>query len=95
MNIRLTELAIGDLTDARDHYRAVDADLAQGFLDQFDRVLERLDMFPNGAPPVDGFTDVRRARMRQFPYGVFYRRDGDEILILRVLHARRDAVDLG
>lgn len=91
MTLRLTELAIGDLTEARDHYRAIEKDLERRFLDQLDRVMDRLVMFPNGAPPVDGFPGVRRARMRQFPYGIFYRPQGDDILILRVVHTRSDA----
>lgn len=33
------------------------------------------------------------ARMRSLPYGIFYRLDGDDILILRVPHLRRDGPD--
>ncbi len=95
MTVRLTEPAVGDLTESRDHYRAIGEDLEQRFFDQLDLVVDRLLTFPNGAPPVDGFPGVRRARMRQFPYGVFYRLDGDDILILRALHTRRDASDVG
>lgn len=29
--------------------------------------------------------------MRRFPHGVFYRLDGDNILVVRVLHSRRNA----
>jgi len=95
VTVRLTELAIGDLGEIRDHYHAIGEDLEYRFLDQLDRVTNRLIAFPKGAPPVDGFPGVRRARMRRFPYGVFYRLDGDDILILRVLHTRRDASDVG
>ncbi|MFZ2965185.1 MAG: type II toxin-antitoxin system RelE/ParE family toxin [Rhodoglobus sp.] len=95
MTVRLTEPAFGDLAETREHYRAIGGDLEQRFFDQLDLVVDRLITFPNGAPPVDGFPGVRRARMRQFPYGVFYRLDGDDILILRVLHTRRDASDVG
>lgn len=94
MTVRLTEAAVGDLADARDHSRATGGDLEQRFLDHLDLVIDRMLAFPHGAPPVDGFAGVRRARMRQFPYGVFYRLDGDDILILRILHTRRDASDV-
>ena len=33
---------------------------------------------------------LRRARMRQFPYGVFYRPGTDDLVIVRVLHTRQD-----
>lgn len=92
MTVRLTERAVVDVAAARNHYRAIDEDLGRRFLDQFDGVMDRLAMFPNGAPPVDGFPDVRRARMRQFPYGVFYRNDQGDILVIRVLHTRGDTL---
>lgn len=95
MTLRLTELAVDDLTAAHEHYHAINEELGRRFLDQLDRSMDRLVMFPNGAPPVDGFPGVRRARMRQFPHGVFYRLDHDGVLVLRVLHTRRDSVDLG
>lgn len=94
MTVRLTGLAASDLSEIRGYYRAIGEDIERRFLDQFDIVVERLLSFPRGAPPVDGFPDVRRARMRPLPYGIFYRLDGDDILILRVLHTRRDASDL-
>ncbi len=94
MTVRLTARAISDLTDARDHYESIDDALAERFLDQVDIAVERLLAFPHGAPPVEGFPDVRRARLRRFPYGVFYRVDEAGILILRVLHTRRDRGDV-
>jgi len=94
VTVRLTGLAVSDLSEIRDYYRARDNDAEHRFLDQLDLVVERLLSFPRGAPPVDGFPDVRRGRMRPFPYGIFYRLDGDDILILRVLHTRRDASNL-
>jgi plasmid stabilization system protein ParE len=87
-------LAVEDLVAARDHYLEIDPELAEGLRAELDRVLERLAMFPNGAPPVQGFPGVRRARMRRFPYGVFYRLDDEQILVLRVLHSKRDVTEL-
>ena len=65
MTVRLTELAVSDLAETRDHYRAIGDDLEHRFLDELDLVMDRLLTFPNGAPPVDGFPGVRRARMRR------------------------------
>jgi toxin ParE1/3/4 len=91
--VRFTRLATTDLLDARDAYAEKDPDLAIRFVDHLDVVIDRMRTFPLGAPPVDGFPGVRRARMRLFPYGIFYRVD-DGILVLRVLHTRRDVDDL-
>ncbi len=91
MRIRLAPLAASDLAGIRDYYRDISEELEFQFLDQLDVAMDRLRIFPNGAPPVEGFPGVRRARLRQFPYGMFYRLDGDDILVLRVLHSRRQS----
>lgn len=92
MRIRLTARAVVDLESARDYYFAVDPELGHRFLSDLDAAMERLETFPAGAPPVEGFADLRRARLRHFPSGIFYQRSpsGDGLLVVRVLHARRD-----
>lgn len=90
MTIRLTRLAAEDLETAHAHYDSVDPDLGRRFVADLDLVMERLQTFPHGAAPVEGFPGLRRARMRQFPYGVFYRPGTDDLVIVRVLHTRQD-----
>ncbi|TQK71446.1 type II toxin-antitoxin system RelE/ParE family toxin [Nocardioides sp. SLBN-35] len=92
MTVRLTTLAAADLEEIVEHYDEHASGLGAEFLQSFDRVIERLQMFPDGAPPVDGLPGVRRVRVRRFPYGVFYRAARGDVLLLRVLHARRDVV---
>lgn len=89
MKIRFVSRAVNDLEATLRHYGELGTDLRPRFRVDFDAALERLVMFPNGAPPVEGFPGLRRARMRRFPYGIFYRPDAEELLILRVLHAIR------
>jgi toxin ParE1/3/4 len=90
VRIVLGEHAVDDLRRARDHYAAIAPALSDDFALAFDAVVERIRMFPHGAPPVDGLPGLRRARMSRFPYGVFYR-DGDEtVIVVRVLHNVRD-----
>jgi plasmid stabilization system protein ParE len=36
------------------------------------------------------FSDVRRLNLADFPYGLFFFLHGDEIVVLAVLHHRRD-----
>ncbi len=90
MRIVLGENAVDDLRRARDHYAAIDPALSDGFADAFNAVVERIRTFPHGAPPVDGFPTLRRARMRRFPYGVFYVDTDERLIVLRVLHNARD-----
>lgn len=90
VRIALGEHAVDDLRRARDHYGAIDSALSDEFARAFDVVVERIRVFPHGAPPVDGFPRLRRARMRRFPYGVFYRDTNEAVIVLRVLHNARD-----
>ena len=91
VKIVLGEHAVDDLRRARDHYSAIDPTLSDDFAHAFDVVVERIRTFPHGAPPVDGFSGLRRARMRRFPYGVFYRDTDETVIVVRVLHNARDA----
>jgi len=95
VNVRFSALAVADLEEAHDYYLEVNPALGDRFLDDLDTAIERLAMSPAGAPPVEGFDAVRRARMRHFPYGIFYRHSPaeNELLVVRVLHTRRNAAD--
>lgn len=92
VRVVLGEHAVDDLRRARDHYAAIDPALSDDFALAFDDVLERIRIFPHGAPPVDGFPGLRRARMRRFPYGVFYRDTDETMTVVRLLHNARDTV---
>lgn len=82
---------MADLHEARDRYEQLDAEMAAACVQAFGRVVDRLALFPRSGTPVEGFADVRRARLLRFPYGVFYRvGHPDEVRVLRVLHERRD-----
>nr|WP_256840240.1 type II toxin-antitoxin system RelE/ParE family toxin [Ornithinimicrobium sp. HY1745] len=97
MRIILTQHAVTDIAEARDHYAAIAPHLSLRFVEDIDAAFERMTMFPRGAPPVEGFDELRRARMRQFPYGIFYQVAND-LLVVRVLHTRRhhpDAISAG
>jgi toxin ParE1/3/4 len=90
VNVVLRPEAVDDLQAALRYYAEIDADLARGFLEEFDLLIERLQMFPRSGRPVEQVSEVRRGRLRRFPYGVFYRLTDDNIRILRVLHSARD-----
>ena len=92
VRVVLGEHAVDHLRRARDRYAAIDPALSGDFALGFDAVVERIRIFPHGAPPVDGLPGLRRARMRRFPYGVFYRDTDETMIVVRVLHNARDTV---
>ena len=94
VTVVLGEHAVDDLRRVRDRYAAIDPALSDEFALAFDAVLERIRIFPHGAPPVDRFPGLRRARMRRVPYGVLYRDTDETMTVVRVLHNARDTVHL-
>ena len=94
MKIVLTPQAVTDIEKAVDYYRDIDHELRACFLDDIDAAIAQIMAFPKGSPPVEGFEDLRRTRMRQFPYGFFYQQTQiSELLVVRVLHSRRHHPD--
>lgn len=49
----------------------------------------RILQFPQSGAPDSAQEDIRRVMFNRFPFALVYRVDGDEILILAVMHERR------
>lgn len=91
MRIELQPAAVDDARAARRYYDAAQPSLGEEFLNELDRLFARLSEFPLSSQSVEGYEDVRRARVRRFPFAVFYRTDGlDQIDVLRIVHTARD-----
>ena len=80
--------AEADLAAAKRWYDERRGGLGTDFLLCVEEALERVRRNPEVYPVVH--KDVRRATVRRFPYGLFYRVVGPEIVILGVFHGRRD-----
>ena len=77
-----------DLRRAVRWYEAQQPGLGREFLVQADAVLDRVSDNPVQYQVI--YRNVRRAIMRKFPYGVFYRIDGADIVVFAVVHLHRD-----
>ena len=80
--------AEADLANARDWYERQRAGLGAEFLLCVEEVLERIGRTPEMYMMVHH--DVRRALTRRFPYAVYYRIAGNDVVVLGILHTRRD-----
>ena len=80
--------AEADLANARSWYERQRAGLGAEFLLCVEEVLERIDRTPEMYRVV--YHDVRRALTRRFPYAVYYRMAGNTVVVLGILHTRRD-----
>ncbi len=76
-----------DLRDAREWYSEQQPGLDKAFRFEVERVVEQISTNPRLYPIVRA--DVRRAITNRFPYKIFYRERGEEILVLAVRHHSR------
>ena len=81
-------LAEADLDDAARWYDEEHPGLSQSFLSDVDRTLARIRDRPLQFPAVA--SDVRRALLHTFPYAVYFRASEDNLVVLAVLHLRRN-----
>ncbi len=63
-------------------------DLDLHFKQDLDETLLRIERFPSGYAAIR--QDVRKANLHRFPYTIFFRLRGDELLVVAVLHHARD-----
>jgi len=77
-----------DLLEAREWYEQQRRGLAEAFVDRVDEMFSRIREFPELYAVV--LRDVRRGKLRKFPYVVYYRVLADRIEVIGVLHGSRD-----
>ena len=80
--------ARSEITDAKKWYDAEAPELGIRFHHEVDSVVRRIASNPLQFPVV--YNDLRRARLRRFPYQVFFRVLADSIYVIARFHGRRD-----
>jgi plasmid stabilization system protein ParE len=84
----ITPEAEEDLAEAKATYERKREGLGEGFILCVEAALDHIRRVPTAATEV--YPGVRRAVVRRFPYGVFYRVDSDQIAVLAVYLSKRD-----
>jgi len=89
----LTIEAEADLDEAAQWYESrsvgLGIDLIAKTRDTFVRIADNPELYPIVLYPIV-HEDIRRAPVRRFPYGVFYRPKSDRIEVVGIFHDRRD-----
>src|SRR5438046_2962523 len=80
--------AEGDLLAARNWYEQQQPGLGDTFLDAVRAVLIRIELMPEMYAIV--FRGTRRAKLRIFPYLIYYRALADVAEVVAVFHGSRD-----
>ena len=69
-----------------------DIELAQDFIAGFRQRLERIQRFPHSGALVTGFDvpfDIRRAKLKRFPFHIFFTVRETEVIIIAIAHEKR------
>ena len=80
--------AEADIAEAYRWYEDQQPELGADFLLALDTTFQLIRQNPNLYPKL--YKDIRRVLIRRFPYGIFYLEEEDRVVVLAVLHARRD-----
>jgi len=87
MRIRFLGVAQREVDDATAWYDEREEDLGRDFLDELDRVIRRIKLFPSASTEID--PGIRRCLLARFPYGVVYGIDEDLVVVIAVAHLHR------
>jgi toxin ParE2 len=87
VTVRFLEVARAELREAVRFYEAQRSGLGAEFRDEVRSTLERVKRFPEAWQILSANT--RRCRTRRFPYGIIYRFQSAEILVVAIAHLHR------
>lgn len=87
MVVEFRPAAAADLEEASDWYEAKKLGLGIEFLESVRAALDAIVKNPNQYPVL--YRNTRRALVKRFPYGIFYRIIKDRILVIACMHGRR------
>jgi plasmid stabilization system protein ParE len=87
MSVRLLESAQAELDDAIAWYASQAPGLGDAFLIEALKTIKLIEQYPKAWHPLT--QQIRRCRLRRFPYSVVYAQDGSDLLVVAVAHQHR------
>ena len=88
MKPRFTSRAHQDVDEAMGYYCKINRQLAADFHTAVDAAAQAIQSRPMACPRAS--TELRRYMMSHFPYGIFYQVRPMDIVVVAVIHAKRD-----
>lgn len=88
MRVRVLSCAERELVEAVDHYNEERPGLGYEFAEEVQLALDRVRSFPEAWPLFSPRS--RRCVVSRFPYGILYQIRTDRILVLAIMHLKRD-----
>lgn len=87
MNVRFYDAAERELDDAIAYYEHELPGLGRRFRQAVQSALNRIKLFPEAYSPLSRRT--RRCLVNKFPYGIIYKVQDNEIVVVAVAHLHR------
>ena len=87
MSIQLLEPAQAELDEAIAWYAEQAPGLGDAFLIETLKTFQLIERFPQAWHPLS--PQIRRCRLRRFPYSEVYKQDGADLLVLAIAHQHR------
>ncbi len=87
MTLKLLAQAQIELDDAFEWYERQAPGLGQHFIQETTAAFRLIERFPTAWHPLSA--DIRRCRLKRFPYGVIYTQTTDALLVLAIAHLHR------
>ena len=78
--------AEGEALEVRHWYESRSSGLGEQFSKSLEALVGRIAEAPFGFPTIHG--ETRRAVLRRFPYAIYFRMDGDSVVVLSI-HGRQ------
>ena len=88
MKVRFLSPAQTELREAIEYYDHEHPGLGQRFLSEVDAVIGRVCLAPHGWTRLGQYG--RRCLLKSFPYALLYVPEQDEIVVVAVMHLRRN-----
>ncbi len=76
-----------EMLEAASYYQSQATRLGVDFLSEIERAVKSIEESPNTWPILEG--KLRRRLIRRFPFGILYRVESEEIVVIAVAHLRR------
>jgi len=87
MSVRLLGPAQAELDDAIAWYAEQAPDLGDAFLIETLKTIQLIEQYPKAWHPLT--PQIRRCRLRRFPYSLVYTQDGSDLLVVAIAHQHR------
>ncbi|OHB74122.1 MAG: plasmid stabilization protein [Planctomycetes bacterium RBG_16_55_9] len=85
--IRFLDPAEQEMLDAAHYYESQAVGLGEDFLSKVENAVRDVAAHPDMWPVIR--LDIRRRLVHRFPYGILYKIDDEEIVVVAVAHLRR------